>query len=905
MGRQAPADDDAIFHFPPPMLAGCACAALSLVALLAATPSLRAVDEPLPRNLALVETTGKSTLNEFAGATPLQWSVRMADSTVARRGEKLAFKPGGGKWDYAAGLFTLSLLKLNEQVNDPRYVQFVEKTIGSFIASDGNIQGYKAAEYQLDALNPGKTVLALWQLTKEERYQKCAALLRKQLDTQPRTSEGGFWHKQRYPRQMWLDGLYMSAPFYAQYTELHGGPAADFDDVAKQFRLIQQHLYDPASGLFYHGWDESKEQDWANKTTGASSNFWGRAIGWYGMGLADVLDFMPAEHPARPELLAAWQQLAAGVVKHQDPASGLWWQVMDQGGREGNYLEATASSMFVYTLAKGINRGCLKRDYLPATLKAYRGLVEKLVRTDPNGQVSLTQCCSVAGLGSYGHPRDGSFKYYVSEPIVENDLKGVGPFILAGLEMQRLLGLPMASTPAAKAAPPVTLKNSTAPEWAQMPEILARIKAPVFRAREFRIASFGATADGQTDSTEAIGKAIEACAKAGGGRVIVPAGEFLTGPIHLKSNVEFHLEDGATLKFKTEPKAYLPSVLTRFEGMECYNYSPLIYACEQENVAVTGKGVLDGQASDQNWWLRKGKKGTGDKPAQTQKAARDRLIKMVDQNVPVEQRQFGEGDFLRPSFIETYRCRNVLLEGVRVRNSPMWELHPALCTNVIVRGIDILSHGPNNDGCDPECCRDVLIEDCVFDTGDDCIAIKSGRNNDGRRVGLPSENLIIRHCTMKDGHGGVVIGSEVSGGCRNVFAEDCKMDSPRLDRALRLKSNAVRGGTIENIFMRNVAVGRLADAVLQIDFVYEEGASGPFKPAARNIVMEGVTVSNTPRVLNVVGFPGAEINGVRLYNCIFKNVARPDVVKEADVKLVDCVVERKEQGTEVRPRRDR
>jgi len=432
--------------------------------------------------------------------------------------------------------------------------------------------------------------------------------------------------------------------------------------------------------------------------------------------------------------------------------------------------------------------------------------------------------------------------------------------------------------------------GQTTSQWLEATEILDRIRSPIFPAREFGITNYGALADGQTDCTEAIRKAIEACHKAGGGKVVIPAGVYLTGPIHLKSNVELHFDNRSTLKFTTDPKMYLPVVLTRFEGMECYNYSPLLYAFEQENVAVTGDGILDGQASDENWWKWKGGRGAKD-GGPNQKAARDRLGKMVDRNVAVEKRQFGDGSFLRPSFVEFNRCRNVLIQGVQIRRSPMWELHPLMCTNVIVRGVRIDSHGPNNDGCDPESCRDVLIEDCIFDTGDDCIAIKSGRNNDGRRVGLPSENIVIRRCTMKDGHGGVVIGSEISGGCRNVFAEDCAMDSPNLERVLRLKSNAVRGGVIENVFMRNIRVGQVKDAVLQVDFLYEEGANGPFKPAARNIVMENVTVEQTPRVLNVVGFPGTEIAGVRIYDSTFNDVRKKDVVTEADVKLVNCRVD--------------
>ena len=829
---------------------------------------------------------------KFNGATPLRWSVRMADSETARRGDKLAWKPGGSaKWDYTAGLFTLSLLKLNERVPTPGYVEFTTNAIGSFISDDGSIQGYKPAEYQLDALNPGKTVLALWQLTKEERYQKCAALLRKQLDTQPRTSDGGFWHKQRYTNQMWLDGLFMGAPFYAEYAKLFNGSPADYDDVAKQLKLIGEHLYDPASGLYYHGWDEKHTQDWANPVTGTSSNFWGRGLGWYAMALVDVLDYLPKEHPGRANIIAQLKQVADGVVNHQDGASGLWWQVLDKGGQPGNYLEATASAMFVYSMAKAVNIDYLSRDYVPAILKGYNGIVTQLIKPADDGKISLTKCCSVAGLG-FG--RDGSYAYYLKEPIVENDLKGVGPFILAGIEVQKLLGLPMTVEKETKKADAAPAKDSVAKEWSQVPEILARIKAPTFQDKEFPITKYGAASDGKTDCTEAIAKAIDACAKAGGGKVVVAAGEYLTGPIHLKSGVNLHLDGGATLKFKTDPKAYLPAVQSWFEGMECFNYSPLIYAYGQENIAVTGEGVLDGQAANDNWWPWKGKKEFGYKEGSPQqKTARDRLIKMVADGTPVAERKFGEGDYLRASFIEPFRCKNVLIEGIRVKRSPMWELHPALCTNVIVRGVHIETHGPNNDGCDPEACRDVLIEDTVFDTGDDCIAIKSGRNNDGRRIGIPTENVIVRRCTMKDGHGGVTIGSEISGGARNIFVEDCTMDSPNLDRVIRFKSNAVRGGTMENIFVRNVHVGTVGDAVLQIDFVYEEGANGPHKPVVRNLVIENLTVTNTPRVLDVKGFPAAEISGVRIHNSTFKGISKEDTVKEADVKLVDCVVEKK------------
>ena len=424
--------------------------------------------------------------------------------------------------------------------------------------------------------------------------------------------------------------------------------------------------------------------------------------------------------------------------------------------------------------------------------------------------------------------------------------------------------------------------------WTSMPDILARIQAPKFPARDFTITQYGAVGDGKTDCTAAIAHAIDACAEAGGGHVVVPAGDFLTGAIHLKSNVDLHLAaTNSVLKFSTDPNAYLPAVFTRFEGIECYNYSPLIFAVGQKNVAVTGDGTLDGQADDSNWLAWKGRKGG----THNQNVARKRLDQMNNENVPVDQRRFGAGDYLRPDFIQFQRCRNVLIAGVKIRRSPMWEIHPLLSTNVIVRGVDIYSHGANNDGCDPESCNDVLIENCTFDTGDDCIAIKSGRNNDGRRVGVPAQNIIVRDCTMRDGHAGVAIGSEISGGCRNVFAENCEMSSPNLVCALRIKSNAMRGGVIQNIFMRNVNVGLVKDSVLQIDFLYEEGAKGDFMPVARNVVMDHITVAQTPRVLNVRGFPGSTISDVRIYNSTFNKVKKPDVLQDADVKLVNCTLQ--------------
>jgi len=428
--------------------------------------------------------------------------------------------------------------------------------------------------------------------------------------------------------------------------------------------------------------------------------------------------------------------------------------------------------------------------------------------------------------------------------------------------------------------------------WEEAGAILKRIVPPQFPQRDFPVTRYGAKEGGTVDCTEAFRRAIADCAKAGGGRVVVPAGRFLTGPIHLRSRVNLHLSEGATVLFIRDPKAYLPVVFTRWEGVECMNYSPFVYAFEQENIAITGRGTLDGQADCSHWWPWKGRKDCGWKPGDVQQQpARERLTQMAEEGVPVPERIFGEGAFLRPQFIQPYRCQNVLIEGVSIVNSPMWEIHPVLCRNVTVRNVSIRSHGPNNDGCDPESCADVLIEGCRFDTGDDCIAIKSGRNRDGRRVNIPSENILIRNCEMRDGHGGVTIGSEVSGSVRNVFAENCRMDSPHLDRALRIKTNAVRGGVIENIYMRNVQIGQVSDAAIHVDFYYEEGAAGEFLPVVRNIRVQDVTCAKSRYALYLRAFEKAPIDGVSLERCTFENVKSPNRIEHVrNLRLTDVII---------------
>jgi unsaturated rhamnogalacturonyl hydrolase len=372
---------------------------------------------------------------QLAVSDTLKWSERMALSVMKRNPK--AFQIDGKeepKWDYVHGLVLTGFEKLYEKSHNKKYYDYVIGYADTLIDSSGTIATYKFSNYNIDMIEAGKLLFGLYDNTKDVKYLKAMQLLRKQLEEHPRTSEGGFWHKKIYPNQMWLDGLYMGAPFYARYTvEFENGK--NLDDVAKQFELIQKHSRDEKTGLLYHGWDESKQMDWANKETGTSPNFWSRSLGWYAMALVDVLDYFPKDHPKQPELVGYLNQLAEALTKFQAP-SGLWYQVTDMGGKEGNYLESTGTSMFAYALAKGVNKGYLPTEYLEVANTAFDGLTRDLIKVADDGEITITQACAVAGLG--GNPyRDGSYEYYVNERKKDNDPKATGPFILAALELDK------------------------------------------------------------------------------------------------------------------------------------------------------------------------------------------------------------------------------------------------------------------------------------------------------------------------------------------------------------------------------------------------------------------------------------------------------------------------------------
>lgn len=389
--------------------------------------------------------------------------------------------------------------------------------------------------------------------------------------------------------------------------------------------------------------------------------------------------------------------------------------------------------------------------------------------------------------------------------------------------------------------------------WAVVPEILDRIVPPQFPSREFAVTMFGAVADGRTSNTTAFRDAIAACAQAGGGRVVVPPGQYLTGAIHLRSGVNLHLAEGAEIIFSDNLEDYLPVVLVRVGGVELYNYSPLIYARDCTNIAITGKGKLNGNA--QKWW--------------EWKRSETKLgFELGAKGVPVAQRIFGRPEFcIRPSFLSFVSCTNILLEAFTIGSGPNWTIHPIYCLNTTIRGVKVITDGPNNDGIDPDSCRDLLIENCVFDTGDDCVVLKSGYNEDGWRVGRPTENVIIRNCFSKRGHGGLVIGSEMSGDVRNVFMENCEFAGT--DRAIRIKSRQDRGGVVENIYARNLKVKNMQREVIILNMDYGSDRNKPLAsrpPIFRNMRFENITGAGAPTALLIQGMSDSPIENIHFTN---------------------------------------
>ena len=372
----------------------------------------------------------KSTTSEIP--LTLKWSERMMQ-TILKNNQWMTDVGSNASWGYTQGMLFIASEKLWKQTGNEQYLQPIFRYAQKVIEDEGDIKGFRKQDFNLDNINAGKILFDLYNSTKEDKYLKAIVILREQLKAQPRTSDGGYWHKQRYPSQMWLDGAYMATPFLARYAAEFNEPKA-FEEAALQLLLMEKHMRDEKTGLLYHGWDESRSQIWANKRTGTSGNFWGRAMGWYMMAIVDALDYFPASHPQRKSLIDVFRRLVTPLEKYQDKTTGLWWQVLDQGNRKGNYLEASASCMFVYAIAKAAHKNYIDRKYINIAEKGFNGLINNLVKVEDNGELRLLQVCEVAGLSE---DRDGSFAYYIKEPIRINDPKGTAAFVLASIELNK------------------------------------------------------------------------------------------------------------------------------------------------------------------------------------------------------------------------------------------------------------------------------------------------------------------------------------------------------------------------------------------------------------------------------------------------------------------------------------
>lgn len=389
------------------------------------------------RKIMIITLFGLST--QMGHAQQTKYSELMAETAMTLWPDSFSLGKQGtpAKWSYDLGVILKGIEAVWRASGEARWFDYIQKQMDHYVQEDGTIKMYRPEDYNIDFINNGKVLLFLYQETHEPKYRKAASILREQLKTHPRTSEGGFWHKKVYPHQMWLDGLYMGQPFYAEYAKLFDEPEA-FDDITNQFVLMEKYSRDPQTGLLYHGWDESREQAWANDTTGRSPHVWGRALGWYSMALVDALSFFPEDHPGVDSLTGILQRLAKAVVAYQDKKSGVWYDVVDMGERPENYFEASASCMLVYALAKGVRLGYLPKSYLRAAKKGYEGILKEFITPRDGGGINLEGTVMVSGLGGSGRYRDGSFDYYMSEPVIQNDPKGIGAFIKCATEIEKL-----------------------------------------------------------------------------------------------------------------------------------------------------------------------------------------------------------------------------------------------------------------------------------------------------------------------------------------------------------------------------------------------------------------------------------------------------------------------------------
>ncbi|MBO4409794.1 MAG: glycoside hydrolase family 88 protein [Spirochaetales bacterium] len=687
------------------------------------------------------------------------------------------FNHDNAPYSYKSAILLEGLYKASRVLKNDDIFNYVRNLLGQYVHEDGTVEKYRLEEHSMDDIRMGNIMLEFYGLTGDERYRKGLDSFREMLRTQPRTPEGGFWHKKIYPDQMWLDGLYMQGPFYAGYCRLFGGLKDCLEDIVPQFELIYEKTYDPATGLLRHAWDSSQRMPWCEPGTGRSREVWSRAMGWYCMALADLLEDIPAVgeyEPYRKRLLAIALKLAPAVRSFQDK-NGLWWQVMDKAGVGANYPETSSTSMFAYFFAKMNRLGHLDSSYRDAAWKAMNGMMESHVTVKEDGELCLHGTCKSAGLGKSApeNPyRPADFEYYCTgEPVETDNLHGVSPFISAAVELE-------------------------------FPGQLVRERYVV-----------RPTDDLGTVIREKAGKAV----------VVIPSGHRTTGPLDIPSHSHIVFEEGAVLDFTDDFEAY-PPVWTRWEGVSCWAMHPCFMIKDATDVVVEGPGTLDGHGK--KWWDYILGWKNGGRPAKLNLPIEKKL---ADLNPGYLTEPGGGGgrpcQFLRPPLLQILDSENVRIDGLTLTGSPFWTCHPVCTTNLQLLNITIdnPSDSPNTDGIDIESCVNVSVRGCIVNVGDDGIAVNCGSGRE--MMGFQrSENIVCEDCTVRNAHGGFVIGSETASGVKGATVRDCRFIGT--DRGIRIKTRRGRGGHMTDI----TASGIFMDEVIcpiSINMFYRCGSDEP------------------------------------------------------------------------------
>ena len=688
------------------------------------------------------------------------------------------FNPQNTRQSYKSAILLEGLYKASSVLGSREILDYVKMMLDSYVREDGSVDHFSPKAYCMDDIRIGYIMLKIYALTGEKKYKTALDSFIKMLKDQPRTPEGGFWHKGGYPNQMWLDGLFMQGPVYAGYCRLFGGLKECLDDIVHQFELIYEKAYDSGTSLLRHAWDSSRKMPWCDPVTGQSKEVWSRAMGWYCMALADLLEDIPATkefEDYRDRLLVLANRVAPAVLKYQDKESGMWWQVMDKGGVGANYLETSATSMFIYVFAKMNRLGFLDISYREAARRAFDGMVGHSVTVDDQGELYLHDICKSAGLGVAPEGtvyRPADFEYYTTgEERVTDNLHGVSPFISAAVELEF----------------PAQLNTDRY----------------VFKPGD--------------DINNVLAE--NACKAA----VVIPKGKYQVGPIAVPAHTHLIFEEGAVLDYTDDFDAY-PPIRTRWEGVNCWAMHPCFLIKDATDVVVEGPGVLDGHG--EKWWKHIMSWKNGGRPAATVLDCEKRLAALNPNYLNEPEGGGGRPcQFLRPPLLQVLDSFNVRIDGITLTRSPFWTCHPVCVTNLVLQNMKINNpyDSPNTDGIDIESCVNVDVRGCDVNVGDDGIAVKCGSGKE--MMGFQrSENILVQDCTVRNAHGGFVIGSETASGVKGAYVRNCSFLGT--DRGIRIKTRRGRGGHMEDIVASDIFMDNVI-CPISINMFYRCGSDDP------------------------------------------------------------------------------